>query len=80
MNWEGAANDLPTIDGYGEGEVTLVAATSLLSGIRFLTEMVHAGREAITYELTAKLDPGGIRPSIHVSEKGKIDFSTPPVN
>ena len=76
----GAANDLPTIEGYSEGEVTLTAATSLLSSIRFLTELMHKQRETIAFELTAKLDPGGIRPPIHVSEKGKIDFSAPPVN
>ena len=76
----GAANDLPAIDGYGEGEVAVVAAASLLSGIRFFADLMHTQREAITFELTAKLDPGGIRPSIHVSEKGKIEFSTPHAN
>jgi len=76
----GAANDLPTIDGYGEGEVVVTAAASLLSSIRFLTDLMNSHREAIAYELTAKLDPGGIRPSIHVSEKGEINLSATPAN
>ena len=76
----GAANDLPTIEGYGEGEVVVIAAASLLSSIRFLTDLMHSQRETIAFELRAKLDPGGIRPSIHVSEKGEINLSAPPVN
>ena len=74
----GAANNLPTIEGYGEGDVTLVAAANLLNSIRFLTDMMQNGREAITYELNAKLDPGGIRPAIHVREKGTFHLSAPP--
>jgi len=76
----GAANDLPTIDGYGEGEAVVIAAASLLSSIRFLTDLMHSQRETIAFELKAKLDPGGIRPSIHVSENGEINLSAPPVN
>ena len=76
----GVANDLPAIDGYGEGEVTLVAATSLLSSIRFLTDLMHNGNESIAFELKAKLDPGGMQPSIHVSEKGQINLTAPPAD
>ena len=68
----GVANDLPIIDGYGEGDVTLVASTSLLSSIRFFTDLVNTQRDAITYELNAKLDLGGFRPAMHVGEKGEI--------
>ena len=76
----GAANDLPTIDGYGEDEVVVVAAASLLSGIRFLTDLMHSQRDAIAFELTAKLDPGGIWPAIHVREKGEITFTALPAD
>ncbi|PID39442.1 MAG: hypothetical protein CR984_07005 [Proteobacteria bacterium] len=71
----GVAGDLPTIGGYGDGDVTLTATTSLLSGIRFFANLVQNRRERITYELAAKLDPGGLRPTIRVSEKGEIDLS-----
>ena len=74
----GVANDLPTIAGYGEGEVTLTATTSLLSSIRLFTELMNTPREAIAYDLEAKLDLGGIRPAIRVSETGSIDLSGRP--
>jgi LEA14-like dessication related protein len=71
----GVANDLPTIDGYGEGEATLIANTSLLSSIRFFTDLMKAQRDTIAYELNAKLDIGGLRPNLHVGEKGEISLS-----
>jgi LEA14-like dessication related protein len=71
----GVGNDLPTIDGYGEGDVTLIASTSLLSSIRFFADLMNAQPGTIVYELEAKLDMGGIQPTIHVSEKGEINLS-----
>jgi LEA14-like dessication related protein len=71
----GVANDLPTIDGYGEGDVTLIASTSLLSSIRFFADLMDAQPDSITYELNAKLDLGGLRPNVHVGEKGEISLS-----
>jgi LEA14-like dessication related protein len=68
----GVANDLPTIDSYGEGDVTLLATASLLSSIRFFTDLMNAQRDTIAYELNAKLDLGGLRPNVHVGEKGEI--------
>jgi LEA14-like dessication related protein len=71
----GVANDLPIIDGYDEGDVTLLATASLLSSIRFLADLMSAQRDAIAYELNAKLDLGGFRPNIHVGEKGEVSLS-----
>ncbi|MCB2145217.1 MAG: LEA type 2 family protein [Deltaproteobacteria bacterium] len=68
----GVANDLPTIDGYAEGDVTLIAGTSLLSSMRFFADLMNGRRDSIAYELNAKLDLGGLRPTIHVGEKGEI--------
>lgn len=74
----GVANDLPVIDGYGEGDVTLIATTSLLSGIRFFADLMNTQRDVIAYDLRAKLDLGGLRPNIHVIEKGEINLSGQP--
>lgn len=74
----GVANDLPVIDGYSEGDVTLIATTSLLSGIRFFADLMNTQRDVIAYDLTAKLDLGGLRPNIHVIEKGEINLSGQP--
>lgn len=68
----GVANDLPIIDGYGEGDVTLTASTSLLSGMRFFADLMKVQPDSIAYELNAKLDLGGLRPNVHVKEKGEI--------
>lgn len=71
----GVANDLPTIAGYDEGEVSLIAATSLLNSIRFFAERMNSGKNEIDYAITAKLDLGRMRPSIYVTEKGVIALS-----
>lgn len=70
----GVANDLPTIEGYGQGDVTLIASTNLLSSIRFFADLMNNQREAIDYDLGAKLDLGGITPALHIREQGKIDL------
>jgi len=71
----GAANDLPTIEAYGQGDITMVATANLISSIRLLSDLVNQRRDAITYDLDAKLDFGGILPALHVNESGKIDLA-----
>jgi LEA14-like dessication related protein len=68
----GATNDLPAIDAYGEGDLTIEATADLLSGLRLLSELMARPRETFTYELEAKLDPGNLLPSIRIKEKGEI--------
>lgn len=72
----GVANELPTIPGYGEGDVTLIAAANLLGSIRFFTDLINTRRDAIAFVLEAKLDPGGLRPAIVVSEEGAINLTS----
>ncbi len=71
----GVANDLPTIEGYGQGDITLIAATNLISSIRLISDLVSRSRDAITYDLDAKMDLGGILPVLHVNESGEIDLA-----
>ena len=71
----GVANNLPTIDGYGEGTVTLNASTNLLSSIRFFTDLMNTHRDVISYDLEAKLDLGSFQPTLRVVESGEIDLS-----
>lgn len=68
----GVANDLPVIDGYGEGDVLLNATADLFSSISLVTGMLKDRRESIAYELDAKLDVGGFRPNIHVEKRGQL--------
>jgi hypothetical protein len=74
----GVSNDLPHIDGYSEGNVTLVAAANLLSGIRLISELMKENRDTFTYGFEAKLDPGGWSIPFHIQEKGEFSFTEQP--
>lgn len=74
----GVAKDLPTIEGYGEGNVLLVATADMLSSIRWLTNLLSAQRDRITYELEVKLDLGTFRPLVRVTREGEISLAGKP--
>jgi LEA14-like dessication related protein len=71
---KGVANDLPVIDGYGEGEFVLTASANLFAGIRLIAGLVRSDGDSLEYELEAKLDIGGFRPAIRVKESGEISL------
>lgn len=70
----GVSNDLPVIEAYGEGDVTLTATADLLSSISLLSSLMQQPQEKFSYELNARLDIGRFRPNIHVQEKGEISL------
>jgi len=72
---KGVGKDFPVIEGYSEGAVKLTAAANLLAGIRFVTSMMQEQRDAFDYEFKAKLDLGGLYPSIRVKENGQINLN-----
>ncbi len=74
---KGVGKDFPVIEGYSEGDVKLTAAANLLAGIRFVTNLMQEQRDTFEYEFKAKLDLGGLYPSIRVKEKGNIDLNGP---
>ena len=69
---KGVANDLPVIDGYGEGDITLTASADLIAGARFISDLLRSGKDSVRYELEAKLDVGGLGPAIRVRDAGEI--------
>ena len=71
---KGVGNELPVIEGYGEGEFTLTASANLFAGIRLMNDLMKADRDSFDYKLEAKLDPGGLRPSIRVKDSGQISL------
>jgi len=75
---KGVGKDYPTIEAYSEGEITLTASTDMLSGIRFITSMAKEPDKPFEYEFRAKLDIGGIYPSIRISETHTLDFGNHP--
>ena len=71
---KGVANDLPVIEAYSTGDVTLTATPDVLGGIQFFTELMRDPRDTVSYELEAKLDVGTFVPAIRVRDKGKISL------
>jgi LEA14-like dessication related protein len=75
---KGVGKDFPVIEGYSEGQVKLKASANLLAGIRFIGDMMQSQGESLEYEFKAKLDLGGLYPSIRISEKGDIKLNNRP--
>lgn len=75
---KGVGKDFPLIEGYSEETITLTASANLLAGIRFIGDMMQSNGESLEYEFEAKLDTGGIRPSLRVSERGEFNLAASP--
>ena len=75
---DGVSNELPDIEGYGQGTVTLNAAVNVLGGIRLVNSLLRSPREIFDYEFSARLDPEGFARDIRVTESGRIDLSRTP--
>ena len=71
---KGVGNELPVIEGYGEGDVVLTASANLLSAIQLIGDLMNQPGEKIPYELSAKLDIGAFRPAIRVRDAGELSL------
>lgn len=72
---KGVGNDLPVIEGYGEGSFTLTAGFNLMAGIRLFRSLMAADSDSIDYAFKAKLDPGPFRRKIRIADSGTISLS-----
>ncbi|MGW8192921.1 MAG: LEA type 2 family protein, partial [Desulforhopalus sp.] len=45
----GVANDLPTVEAYGEQDIVLEASVDLLGGVKLITSLINSPREEIRY-------------------------------
>ena len=72
---KGVGNDLPVIDGYGEGDITLNASADLFAGVGLVRELMSSQKDALSYSFEAKLDPGALRPTIRVRDSGTVSLS-----
>lgn len=72
---KGVANQLPVIEGYGSGDVTLTAAPDMLAGIQFFGDLMRSPRDTVGYTVEAKLDVGTFIPAIRVRDEGKITLA-----
>ena len=72
---QGVGNDLPVIEGYGEGDITLNASADLFAGVGLIRDLMSSGKDTLSYSFEAKLDPGALRPSIRVRDSGEVSLS-----
>jgi len=69
---KGVGKDFPILEGYSEQTVKLTATANMFAGIRLVMDLMNKTSEDLEYEFEAKLDTGGLWPSIKVREKGSF--------
>jgi len=72
---KGVGKDFPVIEGYTQQLLVVTASPNLISGIRFLGSMMGREDDLLEYAFEAKLDLGGLYPSLHVDEVGQFSLS-----
>lgn len=72
---KGVGNDLPVIEGYGEGTFTLTAGFNVLAGIQLFRSLMNKDGDSFDYAFKAKLDPGAYKRKIRISDRGTISLS-----
>ena len=72
--FSGVSNNLPVIEGYGEGDVSLVAATNLLGGLSLMADLMNRNRENLAYKIELKIDVGQFTPAIRIEHRGKLSL------
>jgi len=75
---KGVGKDYPVIDGYSEAVVHLTASANLLAGIRFIGDLMERSEDALDYEFEARLDMGGLLPTMRIRETGNFTLRGDP--
>lgn len=73
---KGVGNNLPVIEGYGEGTFTVTAAASMLAGVRLVNDLMNKPSDTFEYRFDAKLDVGRFNRAIRVTESGNISLGS----
>jgi len=72
---KGVGNELPVIEGYGEGTFTVVAGFNIMAGIQLFRSLTEKDGDTFDYSFNAKLDPGAYKRKIRISDSGSISLS-----
>lgn len=72
---KGVGNDLPVIEGYGEGSFTVTAGFNVMAGIKLFRSLMDKDNDSFDYSFKAKLDPGAYKRKIRISDSGSISLS-----
>jgi LEA14-like dessication related protein len=68
----GVTNDVPVIEGYSEGIVTLDAGLQLFQFMKLLTTLGRSRGEPLEYRFVAKIDFKGLVPTQRIEERGEL--------
>ena len=72
---KGVGNELPVIEGYGEGTFTVTAGFSVMAGIQLFRSLIDKDSDSFDYSFKAKLDPGAYKRKIRIADSGSISLS-----
>ena len=72
---KGVGNELPVIQGYGEGTFTLTAGFNVMAGIQLFRSLMDKDSDSFDYSFKAKLDPGAYKRKIRIADSGSISLS-----
>lgn len=70
----GVTNEVPRIEGYSEGVVSLEAGVNMIQLLRLLTSLGQQQTDALEYRFAAKIDFNGLVPTQRVEEVGTINL------
>ncbi len=71
----GVSKDIPVIDGYSEGVVSIEASLKLFQVLKLLASLGQTQEDDLTYRFTAKIDFKGLVPTQRVEEEGQISLN-----
>jgi LEA14-like dessication related protein len=72
---KGVGNELPVIEGYGEGTFTVTAGFNVMAGIQLFRSLIDKDSDSFDYSFKAKLDPGAYKRKIRIADSGSISLS-----
>ena len=72
---KGVGNELPVIEGYGEGTFTVTAGFKVMAGIQLFRSLIDKDSDSFDYSFKAKLDPGAYKRKIRIADSGSISLS-----
>ena len=71
----GVAKDLPRIEAYSEGNVTVSGSPDLFGSFSLLGDLMKQQGESISYEVDVSIDTGDFYPMLHTTKKGEFSLS-----
>ena len=72
---KGVGRDFPEIPGYGQEDLMITASANLFAGIRLFSDLLNSPRDTVRYDIQARLDLGGLRPTLNVRDAGSLSLS-----